>query len=479
MKEDHSNFQARGRFVLDLVLVVLAFVVAYHVKRNFIHNFSGLSTGPNYYLVLLCCLLSSAVAFDLLRLSSHYKLPSIRGVVFKVVRGVLTSMVGLVFMLYIFKMADVSRLLLTLYFVLLVCLMMLSRYLVIKHQRHHFKNQSIGSQVLIVGSCDRAKELIQYLDKNQRNDCHIIGCFETIEQRAKIGSTVFDNVKVLGVMAEFEHFLVNNVVDEVIFAMPLKKIKNALEYVGFAETVGVNVRILPDWQLQKMMYQPEVGSVAVENFVGIPTLVLSSIPKKNFELVMKSLFDRSMAFISLVILSPLFLAFAVAIKISSRGPIFFRQVRSGLNGREFTLYKFRTMVEDAEALKVNLLDDNEMDGPVFKIKHDPRITKIGNILRKTSLDELPQLINIAKGEMSIVGPRPPLPCEVAEYAVWQRRRLSMKPGLTCTWQVSGRNEISFEQWMTMDLDYIDKWSLMTDMKLILKTFPAVVFGTGR
>jgi lipopolysaccharide/colanic/teichoic acid biosynthesis glycosyltransferase len=160
---------------------------------------------------------------------------------------------------------------------------------------------------------------------------------------------------------------------------------------------------------------------------------------------------------------------AIAIKLDSKGPVFFKQVRAGRNGRRFTMYKFRSMVVDAEEKKKALMHLNEMGGPVFKIKRDPRITKIGALIRKTSVDELPQLFNIVKGDMSLVGPRPPLPSEVEDYEAWQRRRLSVKPGLTGLWQVSGRNQIDFDEWMQMDLEYIDNWSLWLDIKIIVMT----------
>ncbi|MEA3545319.1 MAG: sugar transferase, partial [Thermodesulfobacteriota bacterium] len=170
---------------------------------------------------------------------------------------------------------------------------------------------------------------------------------------------------------------------------------------------------------------------------------------------------------------------AMLIKFGSRGSVFFKQRRSGLNGRLFDVYKFRSMVANAEDLRQDLEELNEEDGPAFKIANDPRVTWIGGILRKTSLDELPQLINVLMGTMSLVGPRPPLPSEVEHYDIWQRRRLSMKPGITCIWQVHGRNSVAFDQWMRMDLEYIDKWTLWLDFKLLLLTIPAVLFGTGR
>ena len=185
--------------------------------------------------------------------------------------------------------------------------------------------------------------------------------------------------------------------------------------------------------------------------------------------------------LSLVLLGlalPVILLVTIAIKLSAGGAVLFRQRRCGLNGRVFTLYKFRTMCADAEGRRDEVAHLNEMGGPVFKSRYDPRVTRIGRVLRKFSLDELPQLWNVLRGDMSLVGPRPPIPEEVAQYQRWQRRRLSMKPGLTCLWQISGRNEVDFDRWMQLDLEYIDSWSPMLDLKILLKTIPAVLSGRG-
>jgi exopolysaccharide biosynthesis polyprenyl glycosylphosphotransferase len=180
----------------------------------------------------------------------------------------------------------------------------------------------------------------------------------------------------------------------------------------------------------------------------------------------------------LLVLSPLFLLVGFIIKLSSRGPVLFTQYRAGLNGRKFTLYKFRTMYNDAYKKLSDVEKLNEMDGPVFKIKNDPRVTPFGRFLRKFSIDELPQLYNVFIGHMSLVGPRPPLPKEVDQYELWQRRRLSMRPGLTCLWQIRGRNKVDFNQWMKLDLEYIDTWSLKLDFYILVKTVPVVLFGIG-
>jgi exopolysaccharide biosynthesis polyprenyl glycosylphosphotransferase len=192
----------------------------------------------------------------------------------------------------------------------------------------------------------------------------------------------------------------------------------------------------------------------------------------------KRIFDVVIAGLLVIILSPLAIVVSMLIKITSKGSIFYIQERIGYNGRLFKCIKFRTMVENADELKKDLIQFNEIAGPVFKIKKDPRITKIGRILRKTSIDELPQLINVIKGDMSLVGPRPPIPSEVNEYELRDRRRLSIRPGITCIWQIEGRNSISFDQWMELDKQYIDNWSLWLDLKILAKTIPAVFKGSG-
>ena len=195
----------------------------------------------------------------------------------------------------------------------------------------------------------------------------------------------------------------------------------------------------------------------------------------SFYEAIKRLIDIICSFVGILVLSPLFIIIAIIIKFTSKGPVFFSQKRVGRNGKEFDMYKFRSMVVNAEELKEKLAAQNEMSGPMFKMKDDPRVTKVGKFIRKTSLDELPQLWNVLKGDMSLVGPRPSLPKEVAQFEDWMHRRLEVKPGLTCYWQVSGRNNIDFEDWMKLDVKYVKEKNLWIDIKLICKTV-FVLFG---
>lgn len=210
----------------------------------------------------------------------------------------------------------------------------------------------------------------------------------------------------------------------------------------------------------------------------MPFLTFRNTPDNYLALKVKVFIDFMFSLCTLIVLSPLMLIIAFLIKLDG-GPVLFKQKRMGLNGRRFVCMKFRTMVVNAEKMQAALIDKNEQEGPVFKIKNDPRITKIGRFLRKTSLDELPQFINVIRGDMAIVGPRPPIPAEVKQYKRWQNRRLSMKPGITCIWQVSGRNNIPFEQWMKLDMQYIDNWSLKLDLIILLKTVKVVITGDGQ
>jgi exopolysaccharide biosynthesis polyprenyl glycosylphosphotransferase len=228
-----------------------------------------------------------------------------------------------------------------------------------------------------------------------------------------------------------------------------------------------------------MEYLPrQMAKVYVEMVEGLPMLTFSTAPVDASALMIKRAADILLSLFFLVVTAPLMLIIALAVRLSSPGPVLFRQVRCGLNGRRFTLYKFRSMYRDAEEKKAEVAHLNVMDGPVFKVRDDPRATPVGKIIRAYSLDELPQLFNVLIGDMSFVGPRPPIPEEVSQYQRWQRRRLSMKPGLTCLWQVSGRSDVDFETWMKMDLEYIDSWSLGLDVRIFLKTIPTVLSRKG-
>jgi len=272
---------------------------------------------------------------------------------------------------------------------------------------------------------------------------------------------------------DFSNLIANKIVDEVFFCQQNFNTQTIEKRITQCKDIGVGFHIHNN-VLSFSGLKPTVTFVN-QQFV----LSFVNTPGNYFSLKLKGIMDFLLTLLILILISPVMLLIAFLIKLEDRGPIFFKQVRVGRHGRLFKCFKFRTMVVNAEELKEKLMALNEQDGPVFKIKNDPRITKIGKFLRKTSLDELPQFFNVIFGDMSIVGPRPPIPSEVEQYERNVIRRLSVNPGITCIWQVSGRNNISFERWMEMDMEYIDNWSLSLDLKIILKTVKIVFRGDGQ
>jgi len=242
--------------------------------------------------------------------------------------------------------------------------------------------------------------------------------------------------------------------------------------VGTCASTGIPMTLLSDI-FGDYLPPPRVG-----RFGAMTALSFAPVHHSRSRLIVKRSIDVVGAAAALLVASPLILVAAIAIKLTSPGPVFFRQIRNGQYGRQFKMFKLRTMTQDAETRRAELQGANEMNGPVFKMRHDPRITRVGKWLRRLSLDEIPQFWNVLRGDMSLVGPRPPLPHEVMEYATFDRRRLSMRPGITCLWQIGGRNSVDFDDWVKLDLEYIDTWSLVSDLKILLRTIPAIMRGTG-
>lgn len=264
-----------------------------------------------------------------------------------------------------------------------------------------------------------------------------------------------------------------DIIDEVIYCKSEMDNEKVHDLIQICEEIGVIFR------LQSNLSPMNFPNAYLSNFNDIPFLTFNQTHKNHFASTWKTFMDFWISFVIIFLLSPFMLTIAILIKTTSKGPVIFKQERVGLRGRKFYIYKFRTMVQNAEELKARLMALNESDGPTFKIKKDPRITAIGRVLRKTGLDELPQLFNVLKGEMSLIGPRPPLAEEVKKYERWQLRRLSVKPGITCTWQIiPNRNDVIFEKWMKLDMQYIDNWSLKADFVLFFRTILSVFRAGG-
>lgn len=334
----------------------------------------------------------------------------------------------------------------------------------------HTENGTVQleKQVIIVGTGDRAKNIADTVLSAPELNTSLRGFLDY--HRHDLWR--YRDVPLMGHPDAVRRIIAEGQVDAIIIAVDLEDLPQTKSLFTAAEEMGVTIYLLPD------MYQQRVARSEVGSIDGTATYVYRSVPDNRGGLIAKSVIDRIGALAALIITSPVMIATAIAIKLDSHGPVMFKQRRCGKNGRVFEIFKFRTMCSDAEAKKKDLSAHNQMSGPVFKMKADPRITKVGRFLRKYSIDELPQLFNVLFGEMSLVGPRPPLPTEVINYEPWQHRKLSVRPGLTCIWQVNGRNTIDFEDWMRLDLQYIDNWSLWQDAKILAKTIPTVLKGSG-
>jgi len=273
-------------------------------------------------------------------------------------------------------------------------------------------------------------------------------------------------------LGELPSILQRHVVDDIIFAVASESLAELEEVFLLCDEEGVRTHVAVD-------FFPHVNStISLDRFGATPLLTFSAAPYDEIRLLVKRAMDIVVAAAGLVVLAPFMMAVALLIRLTSPGPAIFRQVRCGLNGRRFLFYKFRSMCENAEQMQAAVAHLNARDGAVFKIPRDPRLTLVGRYLRKFSVDEWPQLWNVLRGDMSLVGPRPAIPSEVDRYQRWQRRRLRMRPGLTCLWAIAGRDNVDFETWMKMDMQYIDNWSLALDWKILLRTIPRVLTGRG-
>ena len=326
--------------------------------------------------------------------------------------------------------------------------------------------------VLIVGTSRRAVEFAEKLQGSPQLGYRVIGfadrSWDGIDQFQRTGHSLACDLD--GLPA----FLRTNVVDEVVIALPIRSLHaDASQVAALCEEQGIILRVPSN------LFNLKLARSGAEELVDNPSITHYTGVIEGWPVVTKRVLDFCLALAALLVISPALLLVAIAIKLTSPGPIFFTQKRIGQNKRKFTIYKFRSMTVDAETKMQEVEHLNELSGPVFKIKHDPRVTPVGKFLRKTSIDELPQLINVLKGDMSLVGPRP---MSVRDYELfsedWHRRRFSVRPGITCLWQVNGRNSIPFEKWMELDMQYIDKWSLWLDLKILAKTIPAVLRGSG-
>lgn len=453
--------------VFDVFISVLLFIATYFLREYlFDHN----PEATNEYLVIGVLIIPTwFVLLKSVHLTEMHRTKRYSVILASYLKVVTIGLAILFVFVFLFKLHNISRLVI-LSFGALDLVVLFSIRIAVYHTMKIYRVKGYNSRNVVVIADDSSEEFIEKILTNKEWG-YILKYIVT--NSGNIYKKYREIVSVQPQSANLRNLMDIDVIDEVIYCKNEINQKDLRAIIRDCEEVGVVFR------MQSQLFSMSATKAHLNHFDETPFLTFENTPSDNFALKLKNTFSVTAALLILLIWSPIMLSIALLIKLTSKGPVFFKQQRVGLRGRTFLMYKFRTMVINAEELKAGLADANEADGPVFKIKNDPRITKIGKILRKTGLDELPQFINVLLGDMSLVGPRPPIPAEVEQYERWQLRRLSIKPGITCTWQIKpNRNDISFNDWMEMDLHYIDNWSNKLDLLLFLKTIRTMIKGSG-
>ncbi len=469
---------ARVVYLVDLALTSLAFFAAFFIRDlllplvapgQFPTGLFPLREYLKIYPVVL--IIWSVLLFSYHSYHSHRTIP-LRREMLTVFRVVLVGNALLATLAYLLPLRQLSRAWFILFAVLSALLLVLEKISLRVIARYVRAKGLNYRTVLIVGTGRRAIDVARLVLDHKYWGYKILG-FVSDGHRLPNG---WARYRVYGTVPEIRSLLERGefpeIVDEIVFAVTRKKLDEMKQIFLLCEELGIRARVAMNF------FQNRLARIEVEELEGIPFLTFTTTPSNETQLAAKRMLDIAVSLMLLGLSLPVIVLAALAIKLTSPGSVVFKQKRIGLNGRTFTLYKFRTMIANAHERLGEVSHLNEMTGPVFKATNDPRITAVGRIMRKFSFDELPQLWNVLKGDMSLVGPRPPIPEEVRSYHRWQRRRLSMKPGLTCLWQVNGRNNVDFDRWMQMDLQYIDNWSPSLDLKILLRTIPAVLLGRG-
>ena len=467
MIKQYADIFRRSMILFDACLIIAIFIFSY---RERIQESIGLPPLDYCIWIGLAIVFFWMASLYYMGMYKSFRLKSLLSIINIIIRSAIVAFVVFGTVVYVFKIYRISRILVFMVFGFTTLVLIIEKMILfiffkeIRRRGFNFRN------VLVIGTNTRAQNFVQTLNQHRDLGLKVIGILD--EDMEMVGKKI-DEYDVIGTFKDLATVLENNVVDQVVIITTHSNLDKVEPLIHHCETTGTTISVAVDF------FNPRMTIGRGESILGIPMVTFQTVPDKIGQLILKRLTDMFVSGILLLLTLPLNLILAILVKTTSKGPVFFVQQRVGLQGRIFNLYKFRTMCDDAEDKLADLKHMNEMQGPAFKIANDSRITPIGKFLRKWSLDELPQLWNIFHGEMSLVGPRPPMPREVEQYDYWQRRRLSMRPGLTGLWQVSGRNNIAkFDEWVKLDLRYIDSWSIKEDLKIILRTIPAVLKGSG-
>ncbi|HEY7127949.1 MAG TPA: sugar transferase [Ktedonobacterales bacterium] len=471
--------------IWDALLINLVFSGAYYVRYQVQGNYNLTDATIGFYFVPYTAYIPLELGITLgllviLWLKGAYRLRATGSWVrhFSMVAGATTTGLA-VLTLYEFFLTKSSNLLFSNYstasrgliiytWIGCIVLLFLGRLLIALALSFAYRHGLRRTRLLVIGSGRLGKMMMQHIAATIRLGYHIIGFID--DQHPSL--THFGRFKALGTLDELDQIIRKYRIDEVLIALPAHEHQEVLTSVRLCKQAGAEFKLIPD------LYELSLSQIDMESIEGIPLIGIKSKGIGLWDAQLKRAMDLALSSLMLLVGAPLWLFVALLIKLDSPGPVFFKQKRVGKGNRPFMLYKFRSMRADADRELARLRQMNEAGGPLFKMKADPRRTRVGKFIRQTSIDEIPQLLNVLRGEMSLVGPRPPLASEVDEYDLWERGRLEVHPGLTGLWQVRGRSQLDFDEMVLMDLYYIENWSLRLDIQILLQTIPAVLFRKG-
>jgi len=474
---DHHRLIIGLLKLFDLVLVVLAFALTtinrvYAEHTMALGHFLSIRAKIANLAILLFALFACHVTFSACGLYRSRRLTGRSHEALDLLRATTAFITFFLALSYVFSIHMITMQFLAEFWAILTLFLVISRFVLrMVADRVRVRGRDLR-HMLILGTNRRAIDFARRILASRERGYRLLGFVD--DEWPGLADLTNAGFPLVSDYAGLEEYLRRNVVDEVAIYLPLGSYyKYSSHVASLCQQHGITMRIHSD------IFGVKATRWTAEDFEGDQYIATYTPASELWGRTIKRAFDVAVASFALLCVGPIFVAAAIAVKLSSRGPIFFRQERIGLNKRRFKMIKFRTMVQNAEHLMAALEKQNEASGPVFKMRNDPRITPVGKWLRRTSIDELPQLLNVLAGDMSLVGPRP-LPVRDFEgfNEDWQRRRFSIKPGITCLWQVGGRSDLTFEQWMQLDLQYLDEWSLWLDLKILTRTVPAVFRGVG-
>jgi exopolysaccharide biosynthesis polyprenyl glycosylphosphotransferase len=474
MFERYRRLFAAGAVLTDVLLINLAFAIAYWLRYG-LQWFAAVDQAffVPYKAFLPISLTLTVLLLGIYKLSGVYNQP--RGAswfdeVYRLLTGTATGIILVVFVIVFFVGPSLYSRLVFFYAGVLITILLSASRLVKRMLIGYLRRRGQGvDRLLIVGAGEVGRTVMRNIVAHPSLGYQIVGFVDDDPEKAK---TDIGRFQALGSTANIPRLVKEMAIDEVIVTLPWMYHRKIVSIIAQCERERVRVRIVPD------IFQMTLSHLDVEDLGGIPMIGVRDIAIGNAARLFKRAMDVVLSLAALIVLFPLFILVAVMVRIDSPGRILFRQIRVGKNEELFVCYKFRSMREGADEEKEALLDQNEADGPLFKIRNDPRVTAVGRFLRRTSIDELPQLLNVLMGHMSWVGPRPAPPSEVQRYQPWHKRRLAVPPGITGLWQVSGRSELTFDEMVLLDLYYIENWSPALDLQILLRTVPKVLLGEG-